>query len=158
MTRGASLTPVVLGGFIAGACDITYAVVYWAFRGASAERVFQSVASGLLGMKAFDGGILTAALGLFLHFFIALVLTFIFYLAGTRLPVLVRRPVITGTTYGFAVFWVMNLVVLPLSAFPRKVTFTPVVVITGLLVHMFLIGVPIALGTRRALTPGLQAS
>lgn len=157
MPLGASLTPIVLGGLIAGVCDITYAVVFWAFRGASAERVFQSVASGLLGMKAFDGGLATAALGLGLHFLIALILAFIFYGASTRIPVLVRRPVIIGAVYGFAVFWVMNLVVLPLSAFPRKVTFVPLVVITGLLVHMFLIGVPIALGARRALasrTPG----
>ena len=108
-------------------------------------------------MRAFDGGLATAALGLGLHFLIALILAFIFYVASTRLPVLVRRPVIIGAVYGFAVFWVMNLVVLPLSAFPRKVTFVPVVVITGVLVHMFLIGVPIALGARRALagrTPG----
>jgi hypothetical protein len=59
--------------------------------------------------------------------------------------------VITGACYGFAVFWVMNLVVLPLSAFPRKVTFVPIVVITGLIVHMFFVGGPIALATRRAL-------
>lgn len=92
-------------------------------------------------------------LGLLLHFLIALVIALVYQAASTRLPVLIRRPVLTGACYGFAVYWVMNLVVLPLSAFPRKVTFPPLVLITGLLVHMFLIGVPIALATRRAFVP-----
>lgn len=146
-----SILSVLVGGLIAGVCDITYAIVFYSFRGVPAARVLQSVASGLLGAKAFEGGNATAALGLFLHFFIALLLAVIFYGASRALPALVRRPVITGALYGFAVYWVMNLVVLPLSAFPRKVTFVPVVVITGVLVHMFLIGLPIALGARRAL-------
>jgi hypothetical protein len=44
----------------------------------------------------------------------------------------------------------MNFVVIPLSAFPLKITYAPSVVVTGLLVHMFLIGVPIALAVRKA--------
>lgn len=150
MVSPRSMTPVVVGGLIAGACDITYAIVFSAFRGVPAQRILQSVASGLLGAKAFEGGAATAALGLLLHFIIALLLAVIFYAASKWLPMLVTHPVIAGACYGFAVFWVMNLVVLPLSAFPRKVTFAPIVVITGLIVHMFLIGVPIAFGVRRA--------
>lgn len=149
--RSRSTLPVLVGGLIAGVCDITYAIVFSGFRGVPAERILQSVASGLLGAKAFAGGASTAALGLLLHFIIALLLALIFYAASIALPVLVRRPVISGTCYGFVVFWMMNLVVLPLSAFPRKVTFLPIVVITGLIVHMFFVGVPIALATRRAL-------
>jgi hypothetical protein len=149
--RSSSISSVVLGGFIAGTCDITYAVVFSGFRGVPAERILHSVASGLLGARAFEGGTSTAALGLILHFVIALLLALIFYGACVVIPALIRRPVIVGACYGFAVFWVMNLIVLPLSAFPRKVTFAPIVVITGLVVHMFLVGVPIALATRRAL-------
>jgi hypothetical protein len=51
--------------------------------------------------------------------------------------------------FGLGVYGVMNFIVLPLSAFP----FTPhpaaLTVVTGLLVHMFGVGVPIALATRR---------
>jgi hypothetical protein len=142
--------PVLVGGLIAGAFDITYAIVFSGFRGVPATRILQSVASGLLGSKSFEGGWPTAALGLALHFLIALILAFIFYLASRRLPALARHPVVSGLGYGFAVYWTMNLVVLPLSAFPRKVSFTPVVVVTGLLVHMLLIGLPIAFAVRRA--------
>ena len=81
-----SIRPVFVGGLIAGACDITYAIVFFGFRGVPAERILQSVASGLLGAKAFEGGTATAALGLLLHFSIALLLALIFYLASIRLP------------------------------------------------------------------------
>lgn len=150
MPDGSLIRSVLAGGLIAGVCDITYAVAFSGFRGVPPIRILQSVASGLLGAKAFDGGWSSAALGLALHFLIALILAVIFYLASRSLSVLVRHPVICGLCYGFAVYWTMNLVVLPLSAFPRKVSFVPIVVVTGLLVHMFFVGLPIALAVRRA--------
>lgn len=150
MAPNGTIRTVLIGGFIAGAFDITYAVVFSGFRGVPAIRILQSVASGLLGSKAFEGGWPTAALGFLLHFLIALIFAFIFYLASRPVPMLVRHPVMSGVCYGFAIYWVMNLIVLPLSAFPRKVPFAPIVVITGLLVHMFLIGLPIALAVRKA--------
>lgn len=142
---------VLAGGVVAGAFDITYAIAFAATRGVSPERVLQSVASGLLGQAAFRGAGGTAALGLALHFLIAIAFAWFFARVAQRVPVLVRRPGLWGAIYGFGIFWLMNLVVLPLSAFPRAVNFAPAVVITGLLVHMFMIGVPIALASRRAL-------
>jgi len=152
MRRLSALSAILIGGTIAGACDITYAITFWAFRGVSATRVLQSVASGLLGAPAFNGGLQTAALGLVLHFFIALSAAAIFYIVSKALPMLTRHPVISGILYGLAIYAVMNLVVLPLSAFPRKVTFPPLATTTGLFVHMFLIGLPISLAVRRALS------
>jgi hypothetical protein len=144
---------ILVGGSIAGVFDITYAIVFSAFRGVAPTRILQSVASGLLGSAAFAGGWPAAALGFVLHFVIALSFATFFWFASRQFPLLVRRAVIFGAAYGFMIYWVMNLVVLPLSAFPRKVTFVPVVVATGLFVHMFLVGVPIALATRRACRP-----
>ena len=142
---------ILIGAVIAGTCDITYAITFWAFRGVSAARVLQSVASGLLGAPAFKGGLATAALGLALHFFIALGAATIFYLMAKVLPILTRRAILFGILYGFGIYAVMNLIVLPLSAFPRKVTFPLLATTTGIAVHMFLIGLPIALAIRRAL-------
>jgi hypothetical protein len=68
------LSSILLGGLIGGFFDITYAIVFSYIRAkVPPTRLLQSVASGLLGPAAFDGGIPTAALGLALHFFIALV-------------------------------------------------------------------------------------
>jgi hypothetical protein len=153
MRRNPAAFAILVGGSIAGALDITYAIVFSAFRGVLPLRILQSVASGLLGSAAYDGGLPTAALGLFLHFFIAFSAAAIFYLASRWFPFLIRHAVLSGVLYGAGIYAVMNLVVVPLSAFPRKLSFPPRVLITGLFVHMFFIGLPIALATRRASQP-----
>lgn len=142
---------ILLGGAIAGTLDITYATVFSSLRGTPALRVWQSVASGLLGSAAFSGGVKTAMLGLVLHFSIAVLFAAIFYCASRGLPFLARQAFVSGPLYGAAIYALMNLVVLPLSRFPYKPKFPPVVFITGLLVHMFCIGLPIALAARKAL-------
>ena len=86
-----------------------------------------------------------------LHFFIAFLAAAIFYFAAKAIPLLAQRAVFFGILYGLAIYAVMNLVVLPLSAFPRKVIFPLLATTTGIAVHMFLIGLPISLAVRRAL-------
>ena len=61
----------LLGGLLAGSLDMLYATGFWSFYGVPAQRIAQSVAAGLLGRDAFTGGASTAALGLALHFLIA---------------------------------------------------------------------------------------
>ncbi len=158
MRRSSAIPAILIGGGIAGALDITYAIVFSAWRGVPAMRLLQSVSSGLLGAPAFNGGMPTAALGLFLHFCIAFAWAAIFYIASRSVPFLTRKAVISGIVYGLLIYAIMNLVVLPVSAFPRKVTFPPLVLATGLFVHMFFIGLPIALAVRYAATASLIAS
>ncbi|PYP82797.1 MAG: hypothetical protein DMF61_25375 [Blastocatellia bacterium AA13] len=153
MRRDPALFAIVVGGSIAGALDITYAIVFSWFRsGVLPARILQSVASGLLGARAYDGGIATAALGLLLHFFIAFVIATVFFAASRKFAWLVDHAFVSGIIYGALVYGVMNLIVLPLSAYPRRATFPLVVLATGLFVHMFFIGLPIALATRKAST------
>ncbi|MES1240912.1 MAG: hypothetical protein ABUT39_04775 [Acidobacteriota bacterium] len=137
---------ILLGGLGAGILDITYAIVVSRLlRGTDAVTVLQSVASGLLGKGAYDGGAATAALGLFLHFVIAFTAAAFYVLASRRLPTLVRRPWLWGALYGMAVYLFMNFVVLPLSAFPHKLSFPPLVLARGLAGHIVCVGLPIAL-------------
>ncbi|HEV8598181.1 MAG TPA: hypothetical protein VGQ69_02365 [Gemmatimonadales bacterium] len=144
---------ILIAGLVAGALDITAAcVVSWLRAGVSPVRVFQSVASGLLGVASYDGGTGTAALGLALHFVIATTWAAVFYYASRTLRFLVEQPVPTGLLYGVIVYLFMNFVVLPLSAFPmRPVTLSGRVI--GLLVIMFCIGLPIALIVSRSARP-----
>lgn len=146
------LKAILLGGAIAGACDITYAITFSALRGVAPARVLQTVASGLLGADAFKGGLGIALLGLALHFLIALIWAALYILAAQKIPWLIRRAVPCGLVYGAFIFAAMNLLVLPLSAFPRKVTFPFLATSTGLLVHIFLIGLPIALAAGKTRT------
>ncbi|MEP7271573.1 MAG: hypothetical protein ABI882_08700, partial [Acidobacteriota bacterium] len=97
---------------------------------------------------AFNGGYKTAALGLLLHFVIAMGAATVFCLASVRLRWLVQQPWLSGPLYGITVYWFMQLVVLPLSAIAFKRSFTWPAVVTGLIVHVLCIGLPIAWAAR----------
>ncbi len=139
---------VVAGGLSAGVLDIAAAFAVYGLRGASPLRILQSISSGLFGMAAFDGGASTAALGLVLHFSIALVAALLYYLASRRVEFLVRRPLLSGALYGIAVYVFMNFVVVPLSAVPKR-PFSPGLAGVIVVVHMVCVGIPIALAVRR---------
>jgi hypothetical protein len=138
---------------IAGTCDICFATGFSYFRsGVAPTRVLQFVASGILGPASFQGGTATAALGLAIHYLNAFIITGIFFAAAAWFPVLTRQPVLVGPPFGLVVYLVMNLVVIPLSRIgPRPIR--PVVAVPEIFVHMFLIGLPIALCARRARAP-----
>jgi hypothetical protein len=136
---------IAWGGLLAGVGDITFAFVTAGLNGVSPVRVLQSVAGGLLGAAARDGGLATAALGAGLHFLIAFIWATVYWLASRKLRVLLRHPVVCGLLYGFAVYAFMYLVVLPLSAAYFKPTFTLYTVSLNGAGHMLLVGLPIAL-------------
>src|SRR5215471_2254620 len=140
---------ILTGGLIAGVLDITFAFVRSGINGRTPINVLHSVASGLLGQPAYSGGVPVAILGLVLHFLIATIWTTIYVVASRPLTFLVRYAAVCGILYGVIIYVGMNFVVLPLSAVPFKITYTAPVWIPGLLCHMFLIGLPIALVTRR---------
>jgi hypothetical protein len=148
-----ALQAILAGGLIGGAFDITFACTVWAFRGVSPIRVGQSVAAGLLGRDAaIAGGAPTGLLGFALHFAMALIMAAVYYAAAARIPLLVKRAVWCGPIYGLGIYLTMNYIVLPLSAIGRHGGTGPLyLVIPEILVHMFLVGLPIALFTRRAL-------
>ena len=141
---------ILWGGLTAGVLDILDAfTVAWLASGVPPVRVLQAIASGLLGREAFQGGLQTAALGLGLHFFIACTAAAVYVAASRRLPVLNRRWVACGLGFGVAVFFFMRHVVLPLSAFRSGPT-RPLMLLNGLLIHAFGVGLPIAYFARRA--------
>jgi hypothetical protein len=131
-----------------GVLDFIAACMNGARRGVTPVRVAHSIASGLLGATAFQGGYKTAALGVGLHFVIALGAATVFCLASRKLRWLVGRPWLSGPLYGVAVYWFMQLIVLPLSAIPFKLNFSWPVVATGLMIHIVCVGLPIALVAR----------
>lgn len=69
-----------------------------------------------------------------------------------------RQPLLAGAIYGVAVYAVMNLVVVPLSAFPTKLSLSPSALAIGLSVHIVCIGVPIALIAARLCERGEGAA
>jgi hypothetical protein len=92
---------VLLGGLVAGTFDITFACTFWAIKiGARPTRIFQSVASGLLGPASFQGGGKTAALGVFLHYFIASTMSIVYYFAARAWKTQVKYQLLNGAVNG----------------------------------------------------------
>ena len=131
---------VLLGGLVAGSFDITYACTFWYLkRGVLPTRVFQSVASGLLGDASFTGGWRTAALGLALHYFIATSMAVTYYLFARRWSDLWERPFVYGPMYGVLLYGIMNYIVVPLSA-ANPGSRNLLWVLLSIAVHVLLIG------------------
>ena len=154
--RFRALSFVLAGGLVAGTLDITYACVYWAIRAAvPVQRIFQSVAKGVLGAATFKGGAPTAALGLFLHYFIAITMSVVYYLVARRVKALHQYAVTLGAAYGLVLYGMMTYVVVPLSRAGGGSGGERLWIGLSILVHMFLIGVPIALFTKLAIKQGI---
>ncbi len=132
-------------GFADGLAAITSAYLT---RGATPDRVFQYVASGALGSDAFSGGLPVILLGIVFHFFIAFNFTAFFYFLANKHKWLLDKIVLYGALYGIFIWLVMNFIVIPLSQIARG-PFDPVQVWVGLMIHVFVIGIPIAWLTRR---------
>jgi len=143
------LLGAALGGLAAGALDILYAFAQAGLNGRSPLRVLQAVASGLLGPVAFEGGIAAGLIGLACHFVITLAAAGIFLVGYEHCSIQRKNPVLAGVIFGALVYAFMHAVVLPLSAIPFKMTYSPWIIAQGLAVHIFLVGVPIALCIRR---------
>jgi hypothetical protein len=147
------------GGVTVGLLDGTAACVQaWLTSGATPARLFQGVASALLGRAALDGSATTAALGTLMHFGVAFTATAVCYLAYRRLPALRPLPqLLLGALFGLGVFCVMNFAILPLLSGLRHLYLdTPIRWVGSMgwpqfAIHLVFVGQPIAAAARRFL-------
>jgi len=142
---GRPFPAIFVGGLIVGAVDLLYAIAVYSPR--HPILVPQTIASGILGPKSYQGGFPAALLGVFLQFVIALGAATVYYLASRKLTFLVSRAVLCGLIYGALVYLFMHGVVLPLSAAPKGHT-PPVYQAFEFVQHWFVVGLPIALSVR----------
>ena len=147
MKKSEAFRVILTAGLVVGVLDISSAFLIWWQRGVGTRRGLQGIAAGLLGASSFDGGLVTAGLGLALHFFVAFVVVSIFYMASRKIEFLTIHPVVSGVLYGIGVYIVMYWFVLP-TAFP---TFRHRMgnELLAVAIHISLIGLPCALIVRR---------
>lgn len=135
---------ILYSGLTVGVLDGIAATVSTMLRGGTPIRVFQYIASGLLGQSAFQGGSATFSLGLLLHFVVAFGASIVFISVGRLLPVLSRIPFyITGPLYGVIVYFVMRDVVIPMSLVTR-LNYNASASAIGIVIHILFVGIPIA--------------
>ena len=147
MKNSRALRAIVAASLLVAILDISSAFVIWWQRGVGMQRGLQGIAAGLLGARSFEGGMATAALGLALHFFVALVVVSVFFLASRKMTFLTQQPFVSGVLYGIGVYIVMYWFVLPM-AFPtfRHRLWNELLAVA---IHICLIGLPCAFIVRR---------
>jgi len=141
--KRSALLAIAVGGLLAGTLDLLQASILFGW------DIPLTIAGGLLGPKAFHGGVGTFILGVLLHYFIASSATAIYYAASRKLFFLKEHPLVCGLFFGMAVELVMSFIVLPLSALHAKGPYELHDLIQGLLVHMVVVGLPISFSVRR---------
>jgi hypothetical protein len=152
------LKPILYAGALVGVLDITAACINAGVAyGFEPLRLLKGVAGGLLGRSALQGGFATATLGLAMHFTMALTVTTIFYALSRRLPLPQKLwgVVAVGLLYGAAVFAVNNFATAPFLSWVRSlylhtpILFKPPMGWWQLIIHLFCVGLPIALVMHR---------
>lgn len=147
----------ILWGWLAcGVLDITSAIVISIASGGSPFRMLQGIASAVLGPKSFEWGFATAAMGLAMHFLVALTAAVIFYALSRRIPAMFDHAALAGILFGIVWLLVMYRGVIPLLAALRPLYLANIVKRSPpalwplpILVHMTCVGLPIALAVRR---------
>jgi hypothetical protein len=137
------LLPILVGGAVAGSLDLAAAFIFFGW------GVPRAIAAGLLGRQALQGGTGVWMLGVFLQYVIAFLAAAVYCLSSRKLEFLKDHFLVCGLFYGIAVFLVMNLVVLPLCGLHATGPYQLHGLLQGLLIHMFIIGLPIAYCLRR---------
>jgi hypothetical protein len=142
------LLAIAWGALFCGLGDLGFAFVFYGLHGATPLGIMQSIAGGLMGgPAAHAGGVPTAILGVMLHFVISLGAATVYCLLSRRWYALINYAVPCGLGYGVVVFYFMNMVVRPLSAYHSR-PFPPPTTPIPILGHMVLVGLPIALAAR----------
>jgi len=139
---------ISIAGLTCGAMDISAALVVYGLMGSKPLRLLQGIAGGILGPRTYSGGTSTALLGLALHFVVAFGAATVFFLASRVVPLLLNHAVVSGVLYGIAVYFFMNRVVVQVSA-ATKFPFSIKMMLIGVIIHIFCVGIPISLSIRR---------
>jgi hypothetical protein len=147
------------GGLICGLLDGAAAAVHaWLATNTPPDRLFQGVASAVLGRTAFNGGALTAILGVLMHFGVAFAATATCCLLYRRASSLRNLPLLLlGALFGAGIFCAMNFAILPLLSGVRSLYLDTPVRWPGSMgwaqfaIHLVFVGQPIAAAVRRFL-------
>jgi hypothetical protein len=149
-TKDSLLSPatktILLATFVAGTLDILSAIIVFGpvFGKVSALRILQGIASALLGKPAFQGGWETALFGLLVHYCISLTFVSLYFLVFPYIPFLKKNKMAGGLLYGFFIWMVMNMAVLPLIGLaPFHFRLAPF--LKNALILMLVFGIPLPL-------------
>ena len=126
----------LLAGLVAGTVDIGVACEIYHL---SLGVILRSIASGLIGAAAFEGGAATALLGLLLQWAMSVLIAMIYGAATLLLPDMRRRWPLSGVIAGVVTYVVMSYLVVPLSASPFRPSLSLEGLFKGFTLHKFVV-------------------
>ena len=143
----------IRAGVVTAVVDGLFSSVLSAFfYGSTVMRLWQGVSSTLMGPRALEGGLHTAAIGVFMHVGVAFGWSAVFVFVVLRsawVRGLIETPsgvVKVAAVYGPAIWLVMSWVVIPaLTHRPPAITFRWLVQLIG---HFPFVGLPIVAASR----------
>ena len=157
-----TLVRLVRAGLLTGLSDGLFASVSNVFiYHSTVTRLWQGVASTLLGSAAFDGGAGTVLVGLLMHFGVAFGWSLVFLTVVLRLPWILRAlasrygVIKVAALYGPFIWLVMSLVVIPLLVHrPPVISSRWWIQFVG---HFPFVGIPIVASLGRPSSPAMGA-
>jgi|SRR6267142_1139139 len=140
---------LLLTVLIAGTLDLLYAYTSGFIRtGHLSRRMFQYIAGGALGLKnSLNGGAPVILLGVFFHYFIVTCFTLFFFFLYRKTKLFGLNKYVAGLLYGFFIWAVMNLVVLPMTPLPSGTVDIGKALLDAVLLGV-VIGLPVSLSAR----------
>ena len=160
--RPSAFDTIVFGGLAIGILDFLDASIFFPlYFGISFIDVWHGPASGILGREASRaGGLNSAMLGIVMHFCVAFSIAIVYFLLSRIIPYLVRHPIVSGLIFGIVAHFVMQYVVIPMSAIRSFPAWPPIgSLLNSVIGHAFLVGLPVALiaawSARKNATRGL---
>ena len=152
------LAGIAVTGIVTGIIDGLFSsILSVAFYHSTVARLFQGVASVLVGPEALRGGTRTMVLGIVMHFGVAFAWSIVFWvLVGQvdQVRTLLASPngvAAISILYGPLIWMTMSLVVIPLLAQRPPITYRWWIQFFG---HIPFVALPIVACTRRFWPPG----
>lgn len=146
------LKTLFVTALIAAILDLSGAIVNYmiSHEGNFPKKILEYIAGGIYGGSALDGSVGMNITGAVLHFIIASIWTVLFFILYPKIKFFHRSIWINAVVYGFIVWSVMNLIVLPLSAWKAPIVpFKLDTAIRAAIILMICIALPIAISAKR---------
>jgi hypothetical protein len=135
---------ILWSGLLVGTLDILIACVnFYIQTNNNPRRIFLYIASSVFGKEAYAGESMMIVWGFLFHFTIAYSFTVCLFLIYPRIFKGLNK-IVAGILYGTFIWMVMNFLILPMTKVSLAKQFNPVQSITGMLILIIAVGIPLA--------------
>jgi hypothetical protein len=136
---------ISITAFLTATLDILSAIVkFYIEHSRGPIPIFKYIASGFFGKQAYDGRTIMIIWGIVFHFIIAFLFSAFLFIIYPKVISWLKNKFIVALIYGFFIWTIMNLAVVPLSnisKFPSE----PVDAFIQAAILICMIGLPVAL-------------